>query len=549
MPVWKGWDESIVRKNPATTEAKMPGFTPINAPAPASTAAANYSLHFDINDYDIADASDEHRHTSSAVNRDAVQASAIAATIATKPSGKGKKQPVTQTASTGSKRKKTADVVDGMAITKHCGPVPEEPESSPKKATKATTSRSGPKRPAARQRSESGSASQSCQAKPTAISATIALSSVPAPTSLEALKASGRRGAILYSARTPESGDMHDVGFTEPLLRTADPAEQPKRRLVVGFFDDGDSDWDAAFEALATEVDTLKPKTENVTTARPRAQLPAPVPSKTSAEPNAKRQQSARKANHMVIEQIQTEDDFVISGDDYGDEEMTGTAGSTDGSGGIEDLPRRSPSPSPLRDRKLNMRQVAATEDYGGALLTKEERQLLWELKANTGDNVKPIVRSTFPKPVRDRSPIFGAYNTTVLRTCFRVGEAINAGRQAVRNNKDVLLEIYARVTESHRERRNQHFFLHDLYHDKSPYLEGMFRLWDQSQLWDRDSRVFLTPQLRGILCRLIAKMKWDGGAKWALDILSIWEADWEDVNAVAGIYAKENEKILMRDE
>jgi len=32
--------------------------------------------------------------------------------------------------------------------------------------------------------------------------------------------------------------------------------------------------------------------------------------------------------------------------------------------------------------------------------------------------------------------------------------------------------------------------------------------------------------------------MKRDG-TKWRLEILSIWQADWEDVEHVAGIYAK----------
>ena len=109
-----------------------------------------------------------------------------------------------------------------------------------------------------------------------------------------------------------------------------------------------------------------------------------------------------------------------------------------------------------------------------------------------------------------------------------------------------MLLEIYARVTSSHREGRKQHFVFKDLYHDQPPHLEGSFELWNQSRLWDLDSKAFLDMTEGGRMCRAIAKMKRDvaagatGGAKWRLEVLSIWEATWEDVDFVAGVYAKD---------
>ena len=42
-------------------------------------------------------------------------------------------------------------------------------------------------------------------------------------------------------------------------------------------------------------------------------------------------------------------------------------------------------------------------------------------------------------------------------------------------------------------------------------------------------------------MCRCIAKMKREGG-KWSLEVLSIWEASWEDVEVVAGIHANGRE-------
>lgn len=158
---------------------------------------------------------------------------------------------------------------------------------------------------------------------------------------------------------------------------------------------------------------------------------------------------------------------------------------------------------------------------------------------ATSNTKPKPITRTAFPDPVLDRSPIFGATNTTVLRTCFRLGEALNVGSHAVRNSKNVLLELYARVASSVREGRKQRFVFKDLYHDKPPHLEGDFELWSQSRLWDLDGKAFLNAEGAGVMCRAIARMKRDG-TKWRMEVLSIWKAGWEDVQAVAGIFSKD---------
>ena len=87
-----------------------------------------------------------------------------------------------------------------------------------------------------------------------------------------------------------------------------------------------------------------------------------------------------------------------------------------------------------------------------------------------------------------------------------------------------------------------------DLYHDKPSSLEGTFELWQQSLLWELDGRAFLGEKTRdgGVMCRVVGKMKREveagevGGMKWRLEVLSIWEAEWEDVEFVAGIYDKD---------
>ena len=67
-----------------------------------------------------------------------------------------------------------------------------------------------------------------------------------------------------------------------------------------------------------------------------------------------------------------------------------------------------------------------------------------------------------------------------------------------------------------------------------------MFELWGQSRLWDLDGKAFLGAEEveGGVMCRVVARMKRDGGL-WRLEVLGIWAAGWEDVEAVAGIYSK----------
>lgn len=119
-------------------------------------------------------------------------------------------------------------------------------------------------------------------------------------------------------------------------------------------------------------------------------------------------------------------------------------------------------------------------------------------------------------------------------------------GCQGVRNGRDIVIELYARVSASWREpapSRKQHFRFKDIYHDNPPYLEGTFVLWQQAKLWDLDSKVFLEASKgEGIMCRAIARMKRDG-QKWQLNVLSVWEASSEDVDFAAGICSDTTEK------
>ncbi|KAF1938950.1 hypothetical protein EJ02DRAFT_353415 [Clathrospora elynae] len=146
----------------------------------------------------------------------------------------------------------------------------------------------------------------------------------------------------------------------------------------------------------------------------------------------------------------------------------------------------------------------------------------------------KPIARRPFPNAVRDRSPIIGLSSSAFLRTCFRIGEAINQSCQASKSGKNVMIELYARVFESERTDTTQQFTFCDLFHVKPPYIKGIYgaAVWKTVQLFEYDSRRLLQ---QGRMCRCIGTMKREG-KEWVMTVLNIWEATWEDMKWVEGI-------------
>lgn len=86
--------------------------------------------------------------------------------------------------------------------------------------------------------------------------------------------------------------------------------------------------------------------------------------------------------------------------------------------------------------------------------------------------------------------------------------------------------------------------------------MEGTCELGSQTKLWELDTRAFLGVEDRkeGVKCRAIARMKMvegcDGRGKgWRLEVLSIREAGWEDVEFVAGIYGKGRDGVGSDDD
>ncbi|KAF2870307.1 hypothetical protein BDV95DRAFT_496577, partial [Massariosphaeria phaeospora] len=146
----------------------------------------------------------------------------------------------------------------------------------------------------------------------------------------------------------------------------------------------------------------------------------------------------------------------------------------------------------------------------------------------------KPIIRPPFPSPVRDRSPIVGLSSDTRLRTCFRIGEAINTGHLALRHGENILLELYAKVHSSERDDLKQHFVFRDLFHSKPPFLKATYdaAIWMSVELYNYDSGRLLQD---GRMCRCIGKMKREGNG-YVLTVLNIWETTWDDISWVEGI-------------
>jgi hypothetical protein len=182
-------------------------------------------------------------------------------------------------------------------------------------------------------------------------------------------------------------------------------------------------------------------------------------------------------------------------------------------------------SPIPINEPDLTVAE--ATENYLNAILHP------------------PIIRPPFPKPIRDRSPLIGVSSSLVLKTCFRIGECLNAGCTSARNSNTqssdtILLELYAKVVSSQRDANGvtQHFVLADLFHEKrGPFLNATCETWKGSELWEYDCGRFLGAERDGEkkICRAVGRMKREG-SKWRFVVLNIWEATWEDIEFVRSI-------------
>jgi hypothetical protein len=440
---------------------------------------------------------------------------------AKKAPAKGKKRAPTARESQASKRQRTVSVKDDMTVTK-AGPA-------------TATEQSAPLKPNQKKKRAGGKATKSVNLVSTSLDepASTAVKSIPVfaqATSMDALDTTSIRTSFDLAKANGGSGTLY-------------------RRPSCAV-------------SLSNSVECAKPLWD-VQIVNPRGQAPN--------KPSRRGPSSLQAVDESLVfdAPLQLDDDspYVQNAearhsdaefDDVEDADLERVADAIE-----EETNLARPATPNKRERKLNMRDVDEDEDYGGALVSRKDRQILgraerWSTRGSRTDDqaenlkkvaenkIRPIVRQSFPSPVLDRSPIHGASKSGVLRTCFRVGEALTAGSHGVRTGNSTVIELYARVTASWREPapgRKQHFIFKDLYHDRPPHLEGTFELWDQAALWDLDSKPFLSANEQGTMCRVIARMKREGGQKWRLEVLSIWQASWDDIEFVAGIYAGSTEE------
>ncbi|KAK4201130.1 hypothetical protein QBC40DRAFT_348137 [Triangularia verruculosa] len=199
------------------------------------------------------------------------------------------------------------------------------------------------------------------------------------------------------------------------------------------------------------------------------------------------------------------------------------------------------------------------------------------ELAPSRQQAVQPFTRPPFPQTLRDKSPICGLSNLTVLRTCFRLGHLIAENNHNSSRNQDAVYELYARVNYSHRNRpssthiplfnvvkhdnsaRMQHFQFADLWRDTPPYVWGVLENWRPDGVLDKQSSVFLSSgpppsqftqgndvERERKLCRCICRIskapseESQGGGRnkrsnpdigrWVMKVLWIEEIGWETI-------------------
>ncbi|KAK4160042.1 hypothetical protein QBC43DRAFT_304108 [Cladorrhinum sp. PSN259] len=159
----------------------------------------------------------------------------------------------------------------------------------------------------------------------------------------------------------------------------------------------------------------------------------------------------------------------------------------------------------------------------------------------------KPFARPPFPTPLRDKSPITGISRAMVFRTCFRAGHFIAEGNRCDRQKQDAIFELFARVTFSSREngQRVQHFQFADMFKDQQPYPSGILNGWKTGSLLEKHSAAFLqigSNNGEAKMCRCICRLKREKKNElgWVVDILSIEEANWDDVQVVRGVVCRE---------
>jgi len=145
---------------------------------------------------------------------------------------------------------------------------------------------------------------------------------------------------------------------------------------------------------------------------------------------------------------------------------------------------------------------------------------------------LKPFARPDFPALIRNRCPVIGLSAQSFLRTCFRIGEMFKEGARCHSFGQIAVIELFARVTFSAREAgaTKQHFQFADLWHDRPPFPNGVLINYKTTGLAESESKEFIGAE--GRIARCLGRLKRDtkNATGWLLHIITIREADWEEV-------------------
>ena len=112
---------------------------------------------------------------------------------------------------------------------------------------------------------------------------------------------------------------------------------------------------------------------------------------------------------------------------------------------------------------------------------------------------VKVIFRPSLPSPASPNAPIPNLSSTRRVPTCFRIADALRllGGKSGALS----AIELYATVRSSHRHHDLQHLQLADLFFPHHPpYLQGVFKGWRESELFNVDSTALITEVLSSSL-------------------------------------------------
>jgi hypothetical protein len=147
---------------------------------------------------------------------------------------------------------------------------------------------------------------------------------------------------------------------------------------------------------------------------------------------------------------------------------------------------------------------------------------------------LKPFARPGFPSKVLDRSSITGISSNIILRTCFRIGEALREGALCGGLGQDAIIELFARVVDSSQDitPTKLYFEFADLFHDRPPFIRGTLENNKISSLQETESRMLLGVNGPAPMVRCLGRLKrvTAGPPGWMLYIINIRPSDWEEV-------------------